>query len=132
MAAEYRAKFPAKPVIAASEQGLNLDRGGWAYLCAGGSMPNLPRSLDARLLAAIPRMTPWAEASQNGRWVLREAGKQMLVYGSDAELDLSSESGAFRVNTINPRTGEVTAGETVKAGSKVKLPSATVVWLTKE
>lgn len=132
MAAEYRAKFPAKPVIAASEQGLNLNRCGWAYLCAGGSMPNLPRSLDARLLAAIPRMMPWAEASKNGRWVLREAGKQMLVYGSDAELDLSSESGAFRVNTIDPRTGEVTAGETVNAGGNVKLPTATVVWLTKE
>ncbi len=132
MAAEYRAKFPTKPVIVASEQGLSLDRSGWAYLCAGGSMPNLPRSLDVKLIAAIPRMMPWAEASKNGRWVLRESGKQMLVYGSDAELDLSSESGSFRVNAINPRTGEVTTGETVKAGGKVKLPSAAVIWLVKE
>ena len=33
---------------------------------------------------------------------------------------------------LNPRTGEMTAGETVNAGGKVKLPNATVIWLTKE
>ncbi|HEX7470948.1 MAG TPA: DUF6298 domain-containing protein [Verrucomicrobiae bacterium] len=133
MAAGYRAKFPAKPVIAASEQGADLSRCGWAYLCAGGSIPNLPRTTDAKLLAAIPRMQPWGESSKDGRWVLREAGKQFLIYsGADSEIDLSHESGSFRVSVVNPRTGEVTPGETVKAGSKVKLPNATVVWLTKE
>jgi hypothetical protein len=131
MAAEYRAKFPAKPVIAASEQGLNLGRCGWAYLCAGGSLPNLPRATDTKLLAAIPRMKPWEEASRDGRWTLREMGNQMLVYGG-GDLDLSDQSGSFRVNVVNQRTGEVTPGETVIAGSKVRLPNATVVWLTKE
>jgi hypothetical protein len=47
-------------------------------------------------------------------------------------LDLSRESGSFRMNIVNPRTGEMTAGEIVKAGSKVRLPSGTVVWLIKE
>ncbi len=130
MAAEYRGRFPTKPVIAASEQGLRLDRCGWAYLCAGGSMPNLPRTTDTNLLAAIPRMKPWAEASKKERWVLREASNQMLIYGG-GEMDLSGEAGTFRVNVVNTRTGEVTRGETVKAGDKVTLPNATVVWLTK-
>ena len=94
-------------------------------------MPRLPRTTDAKLLAAIPKMQPWTETSKDGRWALREAGKQMLVYGS-TELDLSSESGSFRVSVVNPRTGEVTAGETMKTGNKAKLPDATVVWLTKE
>ena len=94
-------------------------------------MPRLPRSTDATLLAAIPQMQPWPEASKSGRWVLREVGKQMLIYGG-GELDLSNESGSFLVNTVNPRTGEVTPGETVQAGSKVKLSGANVVWLTKE
>jgi Family of unknown function (DUF6298) len=133
MAAEYRAKFPSKPVIAASEQGADLSHCGWAYVCAGGSIPNLPRTMDAKLLAAIPRMTTWAEASGKNRWALREAGRQMLIYpGADGYLDLSKESGSFRVNVVNSKTGEVTAEETMKAGSKMKLPNATVVWLLKE
>lgn len=125
MAAEYRAKFPTKPLFC------DFDAAGWAWVCAGGSLPRLPRTTDAKLLAAIPRMSPWPEASRNGRWVLREAGKQMLIYGGD-ELDLSGQGGAFRVNTINPRTGEVTPGETVQTGSTVNLPTTGVAWLTKE
>jgi hypothetical protein len=133
MAAEYRAKFPSKPVIAASEAGNDLSRCGWAYVCAGGSMPNLPRTIDAKILTAIPRMKPWPEVSGKNRWALHEAGKQMLVYpGGDSEIDLSNESGSFRVNVVNQRTGELTPGEIMKAGSKVKLPNATIVWLTKE
>ena len=133
MAAEYRAKYPAKPVLAASEQGNDLSRGGWAYLCAGGSLPNLPRTTDAKLLAAIPRLTPWPEAGGPGHWALREKGRQALIYrGDSAELDLSDETGSFRVNTINPRTGEITPGGTMTAGGKVKLPEAAVTWLVKE
>src|SRR6185436_13425727 len=101
------------------------------YLCAGGSMPNLPRTTDGQLLAAIPRMSPWAEASKDGRWVLRETGKQMLVFGG-GELDLTHETGVFRANTINVRTGELTSGQAVQAGSIAKLPNSAVVWLTKE
>ena len=139
MAAEYCAKFPSKPLIC------DFDAAGWAWVCAGGSMPRLPKTTDAKLLAAIPQMQPWPEASKEGRWVLREAGRQMLIYvGGIAELDLSGEIGAFRVTAVNPRTGELIANEPgdelslhmrqkfVKAGGVVKLPSATVVWLTKE
>ena len=94
-------------------------------------MPRLPKTTDARLLAAIPCMTPLTEASKSGRWVLRETGKQMLVFGGGA-LDLSGETGAFRMNTINPRTGEVTPSETISAGGSVKLPIGSLIWLTKE
>ena len=83
------------------------------------------------MLAAIPQMQPWVAASKNDSWVLREAGKQLLVYGAH-ELNLSDESGVFRVNVVNPKTGEIQAGATVTAGAKVKLPDATVVWLVKE
>jgi hypothetical protein len=131
MAAEYRAKFPVKPVIAASEQGLNLSRSGWAYVCAGGSMPNLPRTTDAALLAAIPRMRPSPSSSKTGQWVLRESGKQYLVYGG-GELDLSDESGSFRMNTVDTKTGKASAGELVNAGAKIKLPNTSVVWLTRK
>jgi hypothetical protein len=126
MAAEYRAQFPGKALIC------DFDAAGWPWVCAGGSLPRLPKTTEAKLLAAIPQMQPWAEGSKTGLWVLREPGKQWLVYGGDADLDLSSESGSFRLNLVNTRTGDITPGETVNAGGQVKLPKATVVWLTKE
>jgi hypothetical protein len=129
MAAEYRQKNPDKAVIN------DFNSGAWAYVCAGGSMPNLPRTTDTRLLEAIPKMQPWTEVSGTHQWVLREPGRQYLVYSSGespAGLDLSAESGSFRVNEVNLKTGRVAPGETVKGGARIKLPNATVVWLVKE
>ena len=138
MAAEYRSKFPTKPAIAASEQGLNLSHGGWAYVCAGGSMPNLPRATDATLLAAIPKMRPWAEASKSGRWVLREAGKQLLIYTSsrnDVQLDLSNDQGKFEVKTVSEDGVLISTGEHLPAGGIItfrKTNGRNVFWLTKD
>jgi hypothetical protein len=139
MTTEYRAKHPEKAIIC------DFDSAGWAFVCAGGSQPRLPRTTDARLLAAIPQMTPWTEASGEGRWVLRESGKQMLVYlGGRTELDLSGETGSFRVNIVDSRTGQIVVRQAddnillqvqqklVMAGTTVKLPDAPVVWLVKE
>jgi hypothetical protein len=127
MAAEYRGNFPGKPLLC------DFDVAGWAWVCAGGSMPRLPKTTDSKLLLAIPRMQPWAEASKDGCWVLREPGKQILAYlGSKAELDLSGEAGSFRVTVVDPKTGEITPGENVAAGSKVKLPSSAIIWLMKQ
>ena len=96
-------------------------------------MPNLPRTADAKLLAAIPQMQPWLADNQKGIWALREPGKQILIFGSnDTEMDLSAESGVFRMNVVDRESGEVTSGPTVQAGGKVKLPDATVIWLVKE
>ena len=134
MAAEYRQKFSDKTVIASGEDE-DMSRGAWAFVCAGGSMPNLPRTTDAKLLAAVPRMKPWAEASGGNRWALREPGKQMLIYsgeGASPNLDLSAEAGEFRVYDVNARTGEMKAQtETIQAGKKVALPGG-VIWLTQE
>jgi len=79
-------------------------------------------------------MMPWRADVDKKIFVLHEPGKQILVYagGSVAELDLSTESGLLRVNTVNPKTGEVTVGGTIQAGALVKLPDAPVIWLVKE
>jgi Family of unknown function (DUF6298) len=132
MAAEYRQQFPDKAVIASGEDA-NL-KGSWAFMCAGGSMPDLPRTTDARLLAAIPKMQPWPEASDANCRVLREPGKQYLVWSSDGsgKLDLSAESVSFRLHAISPRTGEVIGQpKTIQAGKEVTLPEG-VIWLTRE
>ena len=103
MAAEYREKHPGKAVIC------SFDSAGWAYLCAGGSLPRLPRTTDARLLAAIPRLQPWPEASGPGRWVLRGPGECLVYLGREADpvLDLTREGGRFVAKRIDPATGQV-------------------------
>jgi hypothetical protein len=133
MVAEYHAKFPGKVVMAAGEQEYSFEHAGWAYLCAGGSMPRLPQGTDKTLLVAIPNMQPWAEASKNGLWILREAGKQLLIHASGgATIDLSAEPGKFLVKLVDPRSGVVTNGETVEGGKMMKLPDGPVVWLVKK
>ena len=130
MAAEYRAKFPTKPVLA------SVGEPGWAYLCAGGSLPNLPQTTDAKLLAAIPRMTPWRADAAKKQWSLREPGKQLLVFcGGSTEVDLSGETGVFVVTQIDLKTGQLKpVAQPVQAGGVVKLSSADgpmVCWLQK-
>ncbi len=132
MASEYRQKFPDKAIIASGEDA-NL-RGSWAFLCAGGSMPDLPETTDPQLLAGIPKMQPWPEASNANCRVLREPGEQYLVWSSagSGKLDLSAESVSFRLQAINPRTGEVIGQpKTIQAGKEATLPGG-VVWLTRE
>ena len=133
MAAEYRQKFADKVIIASGED-VPLNRGTWAFLCAGGSLPNLPATTDAKLLAAIPHMMPWRADADKKIFALHEPGKQILVYahGGGAEFDLTAESGRFRINTVNPATGALIRGGTIQAGATVKLPEATVAWLVKE
>lgn len=134
MAAEYRRRYPDKAVLC------DFDKAGWAFVCAGGSVPNLPRTTDAKLLAAIPRMQPWAAATTDQQWTLRECGRNYLVHsasGAEVKLDLSGESGTWTVNVVNPATGAVAShGERVTAGRVVVLrkPSEGRVtfWLMRE
>lgn len=132
MTSEYRAKFPAKAVIASGEDA-EISHGSWAFLCAGGSMPNIPQGTDAKLLSAIPSMQPWTPASSQDRWALRESGKQLLVYSKKAgPLDLSGETGAFKVHPIDQQTGKIKSGtDSVQASGNVSLPDG-VVWLTRD
>jgi hypothetical protein len=131
MAAEYRGKFPNKAIIASGED--ENFRGGWAYTCAGGSMPDLPKTTDAKLLAAIPQMKPWIADDAKKIWALGEEKKQMLIYSENgAELDDSGGAGAFHLRPIDARTGEV--GPEVqmgRAGGKISLPAG-VFWLTRK
>jgi Family of unknown function (DUF6298) len=131
MAAEYRQKFPGKVVIASGED-VAINRGAWAFLCAGGSMPNLPATTGKNLLAAIPKMQPWIADNDKTIYALRETGKQMLIYSrADTELNLSGEAGSFMLQFIDQDSGSVSyQSQIVQAGGKIKLPGG-VVWLTK-
>jgi hypothetical protein len=133
MASTYRLRFPKKVILASGED--EALRGSWAFVCAGGSMPDLPARTDPKLLRAIPGMQSWLADAAKGIWALRQPGAQILIYsGGDGpvEVDLSSEAGAFRVRAVDSDTGRVAVQfQTVQAGGKVSLPGG-LVWLTRD
>jgi len=113
MAAEYRAKYPEKAVISA------FDQAGWAFLCAGGSMPNLPATTSAELLELIPHLQPWLADAGNKVWALWGEGRGGLVYVGEGDrftLDLTGKKGAFLIREIEPETGKVLKEVIAKAG----------------
>jgi hypothetical protein len=139
MAAEYRAKFPAKAIIAQSEDN-DLHQAGWQYLCAGGSIPNIPITTDHALLEVIPRMAPVSIISKNNGYALSEKGKNYLIYvdkSEEATIDLTGESGGFILQTVDNSTGLVheaknrfvSAGKIIKA--KEIFGAGGVFWLSR-
>jgi Spy/CpxP family protein refolding chaperone len=134
MAAEYRARYPKKAILC------DFDKAGWAFVAAGGSVPNLPRTTDPRLLAALPRMAPWAEVTNRQQWALCEPGKNYLIYSAEeggVTLDLGKERGAFIVYTMDPQTGTATATSECRAtGAPIVLKKPndkpTTFWITQD
>jgi hypothetical protein len=133
MAAEYRRQYPGKAVIC------DFDSAGWAFLCAGGSLPRLPRTTAPPLLAAIPRLQPWPEAAGTNRWALRGQGEYLVYLGRDANpvLDLGQEGGTLVAKSVDLRTGATDASSSVmpvtKAARLPKSPSTTqLFWLTRQ
>jgi hypothetical protein len=130
---EYREKHPDKAILCA-HPGANP----WAVLAAGGSMPDLPRSTDPRLLAALPAMAP---SGPGGRqWALADPGRNHLVYapsGGPVRVDLSASPATFSARRVDPGTGEVgeALGE-VRGGMirevPVPGPGPVLLWLTRE
>jgi hypothetical protein len=133
---EYRARYPDKAVVFTDGPAEP-----WSLLAAGGSMPDLPRRTDPRLLAALPRLRPFGNSGPDDRQlVLAEPGRSYLVCsrgGGAVRLDLSADRAAFTVHRIDPQTGEAApTGATVGGGRAVELPAAAsgtgVTWLSAE
>ena len=131
MAAEYREKFPDKAVIS------DFASGGWAFVCAGGSIPNIPGSTDPNLLMVLPRMKPVKSAgAPAGQYTLAEPGKNYLVYSESNALirvDLTGETGRFFADWVNLESGKASpAGQQIRGGGRAEMrPPAlpNVLWL---
>lgn len=102
---QYRAKYPDKAVIYSADENY-----GWAVLMGGGSIPNLPRTMDRGLLRAIGRMRPF-DLTDNAKdqYALAEPGESYLIYaasGDSIQLDLAGIEGTFLARWIEPKSGK--------------------------
>jgi hypothetical protein len=129
---EYRDRYPDKAVLC-SLPGAN----GWAVLAAGGSIPNLPRLKDDRLLRALPRMKPFQVGTRpaDGQWALAEPGQHYLVYCAGpgkVRLDLNKDGATYQVRRIDPRADTIGPVEAEVRGRKVvelNVSGPGVLWL---
>ncbi|HEY2157068.1 MAG TPA: DUF6298 domain-containing protein, partial [Isosphaeraceae bacterium] len=131
---EYRGRHPSTAVVISDGPA-----DGWAVAAAGGSLPNLPRRTDPRILRALPRLRPLGRSGAADRqWTLAEPGHHYVAYASPGEpvrIDLAAERAAFSVLRVDPGTGRADAtGETIRGGRVVDIRGAdagpTVIWLT--
>lgn len=113
MAAEYKAKFPELAVIA------DFDTAGWAWLCAGGSLPRLPQGTDPELLEFVPTTRPvliptastnlFALTNGRGSYLVDLAGAQGPV-----TIRLPPNASGALLKWIDPRTGRVVHNESAQ------------------
>ncbi|MGV3706433.1 MAG: DUF6298 domain-containing protein [Arcticibacter sp.] len=121
---EYRKKYPSKGVMYSGD---SYDSFGWAAFMAGGSLAQLPASLNADFLRAASTMSP-AEKSAEGRYDLK--GKNgLIVYsvsGKDLQIDLRDYKGSCRLTWIDPKNGQnQRKSNIVKAGGILKVDKPT-------
>ncbi len=129
MAGEYRQRFPDKAIIC------DFDSAGWAFACAGGSMPRLPAATDPSVLEAIPRMRPWIRPeTPRGQHALADGNRAFLIWAPSQEpIQLDLEPGRrYAALWIDPGTGRIAQSHEVTGGQHLQLAmpfQPAVLWL---
>ena len=134
---EYRDQFPGKAVMYSSD---NYDQFAWAAFIAGGSLSALPSKMPGELLSAAASMKPAGETdTSNHQWMLANEQGECIIYnqrGTDANVDLSKSTGSFKMQKLDPVTGElVKAAEHIKGGQLIKVSNMEgkpqVIWISR-
>lgn len=131
---EYRQKYPGKAVMYSGD---GYTSNGWAAFMAGGSMAALPAIQNTGFLNNASTMQVVA-SSQKGKWFLGNQKGEHIVYNETSDpvkLDLSKNTGSYKVRWINAADGSlINHEETITGGKPVEItPSkrGVVMWMTK-
>lgn len=117
---EYRTKYPNKAVMYSGD---SYDSMGWAVFMGGGSLANIPSTVNVDFLTAASSMHPLI-SHDDGQYVLAEEGKGYIIF-SDKEdavkLDLQGLKGNFIIRWVDPGTGKLMPQkEKVQAGTVIE------------
>lgn len=132
---EYHQKFPDKAIMYSGD---SYDSFGWAAFMAGGSVAQLPASVDPAILAAASQMKP-VTPGEPGRYILSGGEKGAIVYGHGTgafKIDLSNYSGSYKIHWINPSNGQPIQKESIVKGGKIvdlanPAQGDAVLWISK-
>ena len=131
---EYRQKYPDKAVM---YSGPNFDKLGWAVFMAGGSLPNLPAAVNAKLLTDASFMKAVVlTGNPKDQWALGNLAKGYIIYtNSAAAAPITLDAAAtYQVSWIDPDTGNTLSAPKQIKGSKMTnwnspAKGAAVLWL---
>jgi hypothetical protein len=119
MVREYRERYPDKAVLCSL-----VPANGWGVLAAGGSVPSLPPIRDAGLLAALPRMKPFAAKTLTAEQrALAEPGRHYFVHslaGRTIRLPLPDATATYSARWIDLKTGQTREVGTIAGGRDVE------------
>ncbi|MGZ3881137.1 MAG: DUF6298 domain-containing protein, partial [Flavisolibacter sp.] len=125
---EYRKRFPEKAVMYSGD---SYDEFGWAVFMATGSMPVLP-ALPKQFLTEASSMHI-VESSSNKQWVLTNGNDYIIYSDSKDPIKLNLVNGSFKLNWIDPRTGQLSGGQEIKGGQQeisLTQQSPVVLWIS--
>ncbi|MVN90067.1 DUF6298 domain-containing protein [Mucilaginibacter aquatilis] len=130
---EYRQKYPEKAVIYSGD---GFDRFGWAAFMAGGSLPNLPAAVDARLLADASAMKILSlNGEPKDQWALGNTAKGFIIYSNVPTVATPAvdANANYEVNWIDTKTGKTISTTKQKGVKLTALQSpasgSVVLWL---
>jgi hypothetical protein len=132
---DYRDAYPDKAVIYSSD----VAWVGWPAFMAGGSVCGLPQALPAAFLQMASSLKPMDALAGQSDWLLGNpaTGCILMTRGEkDIQLDLTSFTGRFSAQWLNPRDGQkIGSVLKINAGAPLKLTvptnDAAVLWLYK-
>jgi len=112
---EYRSKYPDKAVTYFTE---NYPDMAWAVLMAGGSCPSLPVN-DIAFLKAAAQMDVKTVTSPKYKQLVKSGTGIIIFAQSKSEIPIQLESGKFRLNYIDTKTGAITLLNKSISGNQV-------------
>lgn len=130
---EYRTKYPNKAVVY-SQRGTKYSN--WAVFMAGGSLASMPSINNKTFFEDALKMKSYIDDFDGDKkYVLAKQGLGYIVFSENAEIniDLKNDASSYRLDWINPITGELikTKIKVGKAKIKLKAPfeGAVIAWI---
>ena len=132
---EYRIKYPYKAVTY-SQRGAALSN--WATFMAGGSLAFMPSISNKQFFEdALLMKSSVEEHLENKTYVLEKKGLGYILFSEKSEIsmDLKNDSNTYKLDWINPNTGELIASNIkIEKGTinlKAPFEGAVVAWIHK-
>lgn len=125
---ETRMAHPQQAVTYYADQNCRSDRDGWAVLMGGGSLADV--KLPSELAKAVVEMkSADGVVDADKSWCLAGSGNYLIYSKEGTNLAVNIPKGEYSTRWLDPKTGEMTAGDTISGGRVEMAMKGPAVWL---